>query len=387
MEALMKNWWLDLYTIPALKKVARAFAIVFTVTLIVRMTFPQVMVMMIFFPFYITATLMTASKTGFGANIEFHKLHVAYPELRKALQRDMLIRLGVTGVALLLCFSLCATDTTTDTLFALGMAFGVNFGMCLFTGNVNKMVNGKLRFNVYGRDHLPQIVIFLQIVALGLVCFFCAVLITMMGFNPMTVLGFLGFGIVFFLSVFAQRALFHLEKEKGSFKTMVKYCSKGIGTATVVFLLGIVIFRPYVNDHNAGDSVQQFAFDYVGPFAPELDVETAKVLLTDWDIDKVKVFKGTPGINQVPVSTLFKKPTMGDYLAYVEGVDNPTSENLLYLLKTSQKYKGNPRLKSHLSAEVMKAWPKSQKFPEELLDQKMVKEERMPASTQDEPQN
>lgn len=378
----MKNWWLDLYTIPSLKKLARAFAIVLSAIILVRMFAPQILVLMAFFTMYISSVMVAESKVGLSANIEFHKLHVPYPELRKALLKDMFIRMSAICLAVCICLGVCAAESNATEAIFLAIPLGINLTVCFLTSNVNKMVNGKFRFSVYNRDHLPKLLAFGQTVLFSLVGLAFLTVVIMAGFNPLIVFGFVVFGLVLFYNIFAHKALFHLEKEKGSFKTMMKYSAKGLGTAAALFVFGIVLLRPIINDRDAGAGAQILAFDFVGPFTPELDVETAKVLLTDWEIDKAKVFKDTPGINQVPVSTLFQKPTMRDYLAYLEGVENPTTDNLLFMLKMNEKYKGDPRLKSHLSAEVVKKWPKSQKFPEEYLDKQMVKEERMPASTE-----
>jgi hypothetical protein len=388
MEALMKNWWLDLYTIPFLKLLGRAFAVVAAATIIVRMFAPQILAIMPFLTLYFCTLIVAETKVGLVANIEFHKLHVAYPELRKAFFKDFLIRMGSTILALFIALYLCAPDVeTVGTTATIVIAFMINIGVLIGVLSVRKTNNGKVRYSVYNREHLSGILRFGQAVC---ATFFITLFIglnVIYGFNLYIIFGILISSMAFFFNLYAQRAMFHLEKEKGSFKSMLKYSSKGMATAAVVFFVGVVLLRPLVNDHGADPVVQQIAFDYVGPFSPELDIETAKVLLTEYDVDMAKVFKETPGINQVPVSALFKKPTMGQYLSYLEHVKNPTTENLLYLLKNSEKYKGDPRLKSRLNTVVMRKWPKSEKFPEDYLDKKLVKEERMPASTQVEPQN
>lgn len=88
----MKNWWLDLYTIPGLKLLGRSFLFVLIPTLLLVFLLPDMLFIMFYGSFYIAYCSKKASAKSFSANIEFHKLHVPFEELRKALIKDSLIQ-------------------------------------------------------------------------------------------------------------------------------------------------------------------------------------------------------------------------------------------------------------------------------------------------------
>jgi hypothetical protein len=383
----MKNWWLKLYTIPSLLVLGKAFFLVVSLILLARSFAPEFLIYLVWGTVYIGKTILLDARKSLATNIEFHKLHIPYPELRKILISDNLIRMGASSAALGTCLVLSYTPNMDfDTSFSfIGAAF-ISLVMVSQVGSVNSVINGKRRFSVYNMDHLHLI----SRICLNSITWFVAILFVSImmffEFNPVFIILFSTVGIFSFSNAFNYKALFHQEKETGSYKTMVKYYLKGVGAGMAVFLLGIAVMRPMINIHRLSPFTKYVAYEYVGPFTPELDIETTKDLLSWSDVNEGPILRDSPGIEQVPISELYPKPTMKNYLTYLENVDNPSEANLKYLLEKNQLYKGDPKLKLHLSAKVTQRWPKNKKFPEEFLNKKIVREERLPASTNVEPQ-
>ena len=130
-------------------------------------------------------------------------------------------------------------------------------------------------------------------------------------------------------------------------------------------------------------SIRESAFKIVGVFSPSLDIETAKEFIKENRYSRYElenIFRHSPDLNQVPISEILDKPRMSEYVAYLENVENPSVENLNYIMANPiKRNERNGYLYSELNKLVVEKWPKNQKFPEHLLD-KTVLTERLPAS-------
>src|SRR5690349_15303408 len=147
----MKNWWLELYTIPSLKKLFRAFLIVFGVVLLISFCFPTFLVVAAIVPLYLSYVVAMDAKNSVTANIEFHKLHVNYPELRKAMLSDSFIKLAAVVLAVVLCKLVIYSVTSfgESDLILLGYLSFIHGAFLFQTMNFNKPIKGKFRFQIW----------------------------------------------------------------------------------------------------------------------------------------------------------------------------------------------------------------------------------------------
>lgn len=377
----MKNWWLELYTFPFLKELLRAFLIVFGATAVIAFINPQMYFISALLTVYLSYIVRKYALNSLSANIEFHKLHVPYPELKKAMLIDSCIRIIAPILAIIAC--LCIIIATASIPAGEGnllftVLFSTHTVMFAQMMALRKTAQAKKK-QPYFTDRWHPFLSFLFGIVLLLGVFVGMVVLEMLEFAPIIVAVYLGAGAGLFYYILSIRALFHIEKDIGSLKTFLKYSTKGFATGLVAYALSVVCVRPLVNNHDLMVDSKLFFYDITGPFAPQLEVETVKdFMVADLYLsERVKIFNdAAPEFFYRPLFSVLEKPNMEVLMAYMETVKHPSVEDMKLILDYSSKLKVHPRHKAELANMIVTKWPKHEKFPEQYLDQKV----RLPAS-------
>ena len=386
----MKNWWLDLYTIPGLKLLGRSFLFVLIPTLLLVFLLPDMLFIMFYGSFYIAYCSKKASAKSFSANIEFHKLHVPFEELRKALIKDSLIQ----GVFYFLAYFTIWMLTDLFDPADLGdfkytillIYFAASFGTYYKIAGIKQP--GVFMYEwLDGKKHnVLSLIIYM---GLGFFGIMFLGLLKLSGFEPITAFFLVGLTVVFGYTWFLTKAVFHQEVKKGSPKVFFKYLFKGSGAATLACLLLMLVTRPLITMVSVDPELRHLAFAFAGPLAPELEIVDAKDLLSVDDPAISMIFRKTPGLEQVPVSEIWTKPNSSNFIDYLTYVKDPSVANMTYMLNAISAKKKHSHFDQAAAQLIVRKWPKNEKFPEHLLAKKMKKEEvpkeeRLPASSEQE---
>lgn len=388
----MKSWWLDLYTIPALKSLLRATGIVLVCSWLLCFFVPALASQAIYFNLYTLFVLTSSFNHSVEENVEFHKLHVPYNSLRKAFLGDLGIRLFATLISLVfnllvvkmfgnlqqLPFEAILIVVALPLTLILSFRFGVKPG----TKNAPYAI-------WYPEDYNLIMKFFLISLSSVLSVFIIAALL-LLGFQPITCM------IIYFCSLlsgnmlYRYKAVFHRES-RGSFKMLMKYQMKGLGLLGVFSLFIAGASYPLVNSDWVNPAIRLGLFYGGGRLTSNLDIKTAAMFIPvveTFDLDYV--FKKTPGIGSEPIEIILPEINPEVLTVYVGSVEDISRENKIFILeKMSENLLKNPNDNySRLVVEkVTKTWPKDEKFPEHLLVKKMKLEElpvsdstRIPAS-------
>jgi hypothetical protein len=382
----MKNWWLRLYTIPSLLITVRTTAILFAIAVLINFSFPDYLFAVSWLSCLIPFAHKHTKENCLSGNVEFHKLHIPYQDLKSAVIKDSLITAFSIFLGCFICIYFAYVNGAfagEDPVISIFAPLWIQFIMIIQITSVNPVVNGKFSYTIVDFTKVNRFIFYVLVTFVGLGMFLLSLLPVFAGVNPLYTLVILMIGLMFQYSRFTYGAVFHQEKNIGTLKCFWSYLGKGTLNGVGLYLLAAVISFPLVNSTSLNNEIRFSALNILGMLNPELDVEIAKELIKQnrYDSQRQKmVYANAPGINQVPISEILDKPRMSEYVAYLENVENPSLENLNYILANPIKRNEiNGYLFSEFNKLVVEKWPKNKKFPEHLLD-KTVLTERLPAS-------
>ena len=383
----MKNWWLKLYTIPALKVLAKSTAIVFCSLLLLDFILPDLLFLGPYAIFYVGYTQFMQNKKGLAVNLEFHKLHYSYSELKKAFLLDKYIQLFSIFVSLsLITLSLRNLKIPEDTQFAFLYSPLFIFAiMILGLSNPNPIINGKKKYSLFDSFKINGLIL---VSIYGVLSTISSMSLSYLflehGLSLMILAVSTGVGFVIYSSRYQLRMVFHQAKSISAYGKIVPTFGKSV--AMGLGLYGVVVLGtlPFIKFDLSSLGVKAIAIQVAGPFSPALDNLVAK--------DIVKAHRKTPTVlksivlnspelGQVPISELLPNPKMSEYVVYLTYVNNPSTANLTYIMSNPiPKTDKNKRWYPALNKLIVDKWPTTQEFPKHLLAQELVAEERAPAS-------
>lgn len=382
----MKNWWLELYTIPYLKQLVRAYLIVLAVTLTLVFLMPDFLFIMFYGQFYILYSLKNVLSQSIYMNIEFHKLHVPFGELRPALIKNLLITGSSTFLALSSIWYLIVSYDPMDfgdmKYAVLGFSLLVSFGG--FYRVVRTSRPGILEYELMDGKKYKYVPMFIYMFLAFVIVFITGVLDQLL-FSPALPLVLFLLSLILGYTLFIYKAVFHLEVKKGSPKNFFKYGLIGTGYASALMVTLLLAGRPLVTMTSVDPELRHMIFTMSGPLAPELEIEDGKDLLAVDSPEIALIFTKTPGLEQVPVSELWTKPNSRNFADYLLHVKNPSVDNMTYILTTIAAKKKHTQFDRAVAQLMVEKWPKNQKLPDHLVAKKIKKEEipkeeRLPAS-------
>lgn len=386
----MKNWWLDLYTIPSLKVLLKAFVIVYVSIWALILIEPGYAGAGYFLALYMSHKMGDDAAKSMLTNIEFHKLHIPYPALKNAFLKDISIRYSFLFLAWFVCvltIRLCGDSSTG--LFEEELVMMLAMGNMVLLRNmlsINKVVNGKLKYEVYNTDHLPSFVKFglnLSTIAFLMVS---SVGLLLLEFNPVYPSLFCVASMLYFYNRFSIRATFHQIPAKGSFKGYLGMGASSIGAGIVAYSLCALIISTQFNNQILSATAKVEAVDFLGPFTPDIEVGVAREMMVGMNRDlesftRVRILRHTSGAAETPITSLWKDPTTSEVVDYIVSVKKPSAKNIEYILSLTSIKKFDRREVSIINSYAVKKWPKGQKFPDHLLAKKISTDNRLPAST------
>lgn len=380
----MMKWWLELYTIPLLKLIGKSYLLILVICLLSWWLLPALLLFACMSVFYIAYVVRQNHKNFFATNLEFHKTHVPLKELRKAYIQDALILFSVQIFCYLSIFCIIISQKEMIGMELVAAYILMSFIMSSypFYALLGLSRGVKPRYSMLDDSYK----IFGWFFRIGL---FVAGLILVFvlfsaGFSLWTT------GTLFFLAMilshvyFSFRAVFHLEKRHGTPALLLKYVSVGIFSSFLICTLFAIGSRPIVHMTSVNPDMRNVIFSFSGPWAPELDIADAKDLLTSYDADYELIFTKTPEVHLIPLAELMPQANSQHYYKYVRSL-TPSTDNMIYILEQLDKKEKHNGHDYRTAQEIVKKWPKQQKFPKHLIGRFLSKEDkakaqRMPAA-------
>lgn len=385
----MKNWWLNLYTIPSLIVTARSTAIVFAIAMLINNFVPTCSIFVGWISCYIVFSQIKFSNSHFGINLNFHKLHIPLKELKRCVMLDGFIRVFAIFLGSFVCNGYIYLNGGYENieipLFVLApIGFQIFFASLMTS--VNSIVNGKYKYVLIDFNKMNKYLFVFVTACVTVITSVVITIFSLYGFNPVFVMLFYVAGFFIQHRIFIYRAAFHEVTSIGTYKRYFKSLGIDLSTGLGLYLVVALLSFPLIQNHSVNIEIRKAAFQMVGGFTPNLDNETAKDLIgaNRYAVYNLEyIFKSARSLGEVPLSEILDKPRMSEYVTYLENVENPSMENLMYIMNNPiEKNKRNAYLYPELNKLIVDKWPKSQKFPEHLLAKQIELEKRAPASTE-----
>lgn len=385
----MKNWWLELYTIPFLKKLGIFFLLISVCVNLCGIIVPSLTHMVALLGTgligFITFRGVTLSR-----NLEFHKLQIPFPVLRSILLKDVGIQTfsSILAVLLLELQMMIYVKASFADVFVVSSLFSVVITFLNLLKMTNQGPVGKPLYEMMDRKKY-----FLRGMLTVMLMVGCAPFL-MLPFAflhvPFEAFGIIG-GLTFLFATlfFFLKAAFNQEVKKGSPITLLKYTFKGALPALAVCLTLMTASRGMVSITSLDPAFRVMLFEFSGPLAPELDVSDALVFLKAPEKRMRLIFAKTPGLGQVPLSDIDEKWSPNDYVTYLLNARDKSLSNLAYILQKVDSNEKPSREERIIAELIVRKWPKGQELPKKIMAKKMNKEEipqeeRLPASDEQE---
>lgn len=292
----MNKWWFRLYTVTFLKNMGKLTGGIVALNFLLLMVdspFTNICFLLSLVPF---AYLIIANSVGsFRSNVEFHKMSIPFPELKKAMYSDIFIKtlstVACAGVIFLSTMSFTSMNMSkvfdnfmffTPTQFAF-------YIVCYFISNFYILSLNKDR-KYRAMEQSTSLWKFLVRTVAGSVLsgIFMAAMIYA-GF-PVTMIMVIGaLSISAGLLYFHSRAIFNQLPPVSRFRDSLKYVSVGSVFCLTLYMGFIFIGRDEVFNEKYNGLQRSSSFNFSGPFAPMIDKETFVAIEKYMDVESYEM--------------------------------------------------------------------------------------------------
>lgn len=379
----MKNWWLKLYTIPALKKLMLANALIVGFDIIVSffgIDEAEFVALAYFTPFFFVWIVEVNS--GMVRNLPFHKMTMPFPDIRKAL----LCHYGIlipTVITIQLC--ICAASeafggaaknlasvplptTFLGLLFFLVVCSSLLLALSKpFTEVLYRLKKGNFIIN------------FLFSMMLGTVfMFLLTVIMVVTNIGPEIAMFVAGLGIMGACATYKWRGMFHFVPKQLSKKSLLKYNVVGTLASFMVYFLLAFIGRGEHLDLDLTPQERAVRLTLWRPMIDSIDLATFQDLEPHIGPLEIQDFyKMAPkSIGSIPIERFIdaKNPHRVQFFI-IYGKPSPKNFQAMasHLIRHKDKWqKIDP--KNHTGLLLAKMWPKGVEAPEGFAEFRVKRE-------------
>jgi hypothetical protein len=281
---MIESWWFRLYTRPFLKRVVLLFSLAVVADLILTSMGHWANNYVYFLP--VLALPMKNRPDSFRANLEFHKMHVAFSELRKAFLTDIFF----TCISFLLLYSLVILISTLGGgLFSTPaihsflnltpslMLYLTSILLILITWICILDIKKKYIFRVAkSRSFFRNTFLYCLI---GLACFILFIILGGgLGFMLKACLAFIIASRVIASVVFFVKAIFHQSPPHATLGSWFKHVTIGGFAMSVLFISCLLLGRNDVLNQKLANASRINSFEFFGILNPVLDIEAFKII-------------------------------------------------------------------------------------------------------------
>lgn len=272
-------WWFRLYTLHTLKFLAKLTACQFALHYVLYqaggsfVSFSGLVVLL--GPF---AYMTSHTSSHFRNNIEFHKMSMSFPVLKKAFFMDIFIKQTALG-ALFLINLFIAIEMNGGMKLAGDIMFITPSQLLYFIpiyylGSASTMTHSRQSKYEFCRKHrLP--IVNLAVFALTMTVFGTAfITLVSYGYDFHGLIGFCFASLATAILLFRSKAIFHQYRAVGRFRDAFKFSGYGLAICACFYFFAAFVGRNDVLDTHFSSSQRASSFVFSGPFAPEIDKET-----------------------------------------------------------------------------------------------------------------
>ena len=385
----MKNWWLNLYTYPALILLARSTCLVLVAIFLINFFFPGLIHLAPILSLYITYSQYMNCKKGICANVDFHKIHIPFPQLKTSVLKDSFIQMTSTFISVCICCYYAWINVNKEKLeselfFIVPLAISVFF--IFMMTSLNPVVNGRYKYKLIDLEKFNKFIFY---PVTFLVLWLGSILVTIgaffFGFDPFSYGIVLGLGFGYGAKKFVYQAVFHQAKSITTYKQYWKNIGMDWVRGGAFLVAMMVLSYPLVKIPDVHPDIKMAALRISDPLPLYIDNNMALELIKANRDDVVNlgiIISHADDINQIPITEVFDRPSINEYVVYLHDVKDPTAENLKMIMSNNiEKTDKNKQWFSSMNKLIVKKWPKEQKFPKHLLAEEVVLSDRVPAST------
>ncbi len=293
----MNKWWFRLYTLSYLKTMGKLTGGIIALNFLLLMVdspFANICLLLSLVPFgYL---IITNSIGSFRSNIEFHKMSIPYPKLKRALYTDIFIKITTA----LICAGVILFATLSFTSINVGSALNtfIFFTPTQFAFYVVSYFIGNFYILSLNKDRkykaMDQSKSFWKFVVRATVgtfvggLFMAAMLFS--GFSTIMIVAIGGLSMSAGLLYFHSRAIFNQLPQVSRFRDSLKYVTGGAVVCMSLYLGFIFIGRNEVFNENYNGLQRSSSFIFSGPFAPMIDKETFVAIEKYMDFESYSTF-------------------------------------------------------------------------------------------------
>lgn len=326
----MNSWWLKIYTIPSLKKLVKVGFITLLLDLMITDFISQLPELAFISYYYFIYNVFSQSSKGIGQNMGFHQSHMNYDRLA----RETYLEAGFYSFCVLGGFSVIVMMS-----YYLGGAFSEHsfvgkwvadspilislllLTLFLFISGLRLMPNWSERYLQARKTQKQDGVIYFSTIVMLLILYMLLSFHFNLSIELLGIMTFFASCLYILLSKFLT--FFHLIDERKKMKNYFRIAPVSfIVSASVVYLFSFFAHIDILNPR-ANPTSRMTSFSIWSAMAPELDLETFKVLERESDILTVKnvYHKSRSAIEGLPVEDVLTKITplsVMNYLEYAE---------------------------------------------------------------------
>lgn len=272
-------WWFRLYTLHTLKFFAKVTACQFALYFILASLggmFAQMSGFVVFLAPIVY--FMNHTTNHFRMNIEFHKMSIPFPQLKRAFFFDIAIKQSVFAVLFLInlyiAIKVSGGMKLASEFMILTPSQLLYYVPAYFLGSASVMTFYKETKYLFIQKHRLAIVnlsLFLVVMVAG------GLLVSMlvgMGYQVPMIAGFSVSAITTGVLLFRSKAIFHQFRPVGRIRDGFRFSVYGTAICFCFYFLAIVIGRNDVLETKYSDMQRASSLTFSGPFAPEIDKET-----------------------------------------------------------------------------------------------------------------
>lgn len=370
------NWWLKLYTIPAMKTSLLLMMAAFFLNAVCAMFVGVSIPVLYLLSGCLFGLLQITSTNSFRVNMEFHKMSIPYREL----QRAFVFHSFIVYFFILSCFaffyflSYMAGFFVSEVL-VLSPVLVIASVFCGFFVWVFAQIylTYEKRYTILTKDQS-----FLQRFLLSCLIYFLLsfmfILLTFLDFSHLMFIPMLVLVIIFPMGWYAFRAMFHQTSEEMSFFKGLKFNLLGVLSAFTIYFMFAFVGQMDVTNYNLSTEQRYQAFQAWYPIIDKLDRVTFKEFEShaSGDIEIFDLYQKVDRdeLKSIPAHYFIdnKNPQrLYSFLAYAKEIH---PNQLTFIFDHFVQHKGywkDPKKAEHFYHMAIYRWPADQKFPERHL--------------------
>lgn len=272
-------WWFRLYTVHTLKFFGKITVAQFALYFILNMLGGTAAMFSGLIVFLAPIAYVLNHKTNhFRSNIEFHKMSIPFPKLKRAFFFDIAIKQAVFSGLFLLNLYIAIRVSGGMKLASEFIFFTpsqlIYYVPVYFLGSASVMTFYNETKYVFIQKHRLPVVNFTLFMLFISACGVAFASMTTLGYQVPMILGFALSGYSTGVLFFRSKAIFHQFRPVGRIRDAFKFSAIGMAITCCFYLVAVMFGRHDVLETKYSANQRASSLSFSGPFTPSIDKET-----------------------------------------------------------------------------------------------------------------